>query len=107
MWARFVFFHFESRRISLEIYLTIPCHLSIVFYLIEAVVLDIFGLIHMTHKSHMFPFPTILVLRDTQVYVGSLNYCNMAPNIKTFIDKVFCSGTTLRVLDIDPNYSYI
>jgi len=28
-------------------------------------------------------------------------------NIKTSIDEVFCFGTTLRVLDVDPNYCYV
>jgi len=100
-------FYFESKKVSLEICLIISCHLSIIFHLIGAIALDIFGPMRMTCESYIFSFPTILVLRDTQVHVGSSNCCNVVFDIETSINKVFYSGITLRVLDIDPNYSYI
>ena len=105
--ARFIFFYFKSKKVSLEICFTIPYHLSVIFYLIEAIILDTFGPMHMTYKIHISQFLPILALRNTQIYVGFLNHYNVVSNIEASINKVFCSSTTLRALDIDPNYSYI
>jgi len=80
---------------------------SIVFNLIGTVAFDIFGPMHVIHESHMTPFPTILTLRDTWVHIYSSNCYNVTSDIGTSVNEVFYPSTTLRVPDIDPNYSYI
>jgi len=58
-------------------------------------------------ESCISSFPTILILRNTQVYIGFFNHCDVVSDIEASIDEVFCSSTTLRVPDIDLNYSHI
>jgi len=102
--ARFTFFSFKSGGISLEICLTTPHHLSVVFYLMGTIAFDIFGFMCMICKSCM---SSILALRDIWVHVCSLNHCNVTSNIKTSVNEVFSLGTTLRVPDINLDYSYV
>ena len=105
MRAQFAFFILESKGVSLEIYLTAPYYLFIVINFKRSVAFDTFKT--MIHKSHIILFPAILTLWDTQIHICFSNSCNIMFNIKTSIDKVFCFGTTLRVLDVDPNYCYV
>ena len=100
-------FSFKSGRISLEIHLTISHQLSIIFYLMEIIVFDIFRPMYVTHKSHVFPFPTILVLRDIWVYICFSNCCNMTSNIKASVGDTFSLITTFRVLDINPDHIHV
>ena len=73
----------------------------------ETVAFDIFGPMHVTHESHMTSFPTILILRNTWIYIYSSNCCSVTSDIGTPINEVFCSSITLRVPDTDLNYSHI
>jgi len=55
----------------------------------------------------MTPFPTILALRNSQIYISSLNCSNKASYIKASAYDLFCVGTTLRVPNVDPDDRYV
>jgi len=71
------------------------------------IVFNTFGPMHVTHKSHVSLFPTILALRDTWVYICFLNCCNVTSNIEASVDDAFSLGTTFRVPDIDTDDSHV
>ena len=68
--TRLSFLGFESRRISFKVSLIIPHHLSVIFNFMKTIALLAFGIMYMAGKDSMFPLPTILILRNTRVYVG-------------------------------------
>jgi len=47
MWAQIAFFHFNARDVSFLIHLATPPKLSMVFRLVKAIALDIFGALRM------------------------------------------------------------
>ena len=101
--AQFAFLILESKRVSLEICLTVPYYLFIVINFKRSVVFDTFKT--MIHKSHIILFSAILALWDIWVHICFSNSCNIMSNIKTSVDEIFCFGTTLRVLDVDTTMS--
>ena len=48
----------------------------------------------------MTPFPTLLALWNTQVYVHPSNGCNKTTNIEASVDKSFHIHVTLRISNI-------
>ena len=52
--ARFVFFGFESEVIGFEVNLTTLCYSSMMFYLIETIILDISRSMSLICKNHVF-----------------------------------------------------
>jgi len=55
----------------------------------------------------MSPLPTVLALRNAWVYVSSVNGCNKLSNVKSMIDDVLCTRTTLEIPDIHPDHCLI
>ena len=55
----------------------------------------------------MAPLPTVLVLRDTWVRVGTLNSSDVASNIKASVDDVLSYRTTLGIPDVYPNHCLV
>ena len=105
--ARFAFFCFKSREVSLEIHFITPCYLSIVLYLMKAVIFDIFSSIHLTSKCYMTSFLTILILRNTWIYISFLNCRDVTFYIEVSVDKVFYLWTILKIPDINLDYRHI
>ena len=67
----------------------------------------VFRAMCMTSKSGMTPLPTILVLRNARVYVGSPNGCNLLTYIEISVNKILYFCTILRILNIDLYNSYV
>ena len=61
IWARFSFFYFKSREISLEISLIISYYLPVMFNFVT-IIFDAFKAIYTTHKSCVILFLAILAL---------------------------------------------
>jgi len=80
--ARFTFLGFESEGISFKASLITPCHFSVILHLIRAIILDTPRSMSSTCKNHVFPFPTILTLRNTWVYTNSSNCYDIISNMK-------------------------
>ena len=55
----------------------------------------------------MSPLPAIFALEDAQVYIHFSNSDNVSSNVKVSIDQHFTILSTLSVLNIDQNDSYI
>ena len=71
-----------------------------VFNLIGSIILDTFRLLYMTCKSHIISLLTILILRDSGIYICFLNDYNVISNIETSVNKLFSFGSILGVLNI-------
>jgi len=52
-------------------------------------------------------FLTILILRNTWIYISSLNCRNVTFYIEVSVDEVFYLWTILEIPNIDPDYRYI
>ena len=107
MWVQNICFYLETRRVGLLIHLATPPKLMMVFRLVRAIALDVLGALNTAWHGSMSPSPTILVLRDIWVHIGSLNSSNKSSYIKAPINKTFSLTTTLNVPDINPNNYYI
>ena len=82
-------FFFKSEGISLKICLITPHHISVVFYLIQTITLNIIRSMHMTYEDYVPLFPTIIALKNTRIYVCFSNHHNVAFYVKTSVDKAF------------------
>jgi len=52
-------------------------------------------------------FPIVFTLWYSEVHVYTMNHGNEATNIKSPIDKTLSFGSTLSILDIDPDDGHI
>ena len=102
--TRFSFLGFESRRICFKVGLIILCHL---FIMLDFMMIIAFRAMCMTSKSGMTPLPTIFVLRNARVYVGSPDSCNLLTYIEISVNKILCFCTILRISNIDLYNSYV
>ena len=57
--------------------------------------------------TEITPLPTVLVLWNTWVHVGTLNSSNITFYVKTTVDNVLSCRTTLGIPDVHPNYYLI
>ena len=51
--------------------------------------------------------PTVLVLRDSKVHVGSTNSCDVVVYVKVPINKQFSITSALHILYINPNNYHV
>ena len=107
MWAQIAFFCFDVRGVSFLIHLTTPPKLLMVFRLVEAIVLDIFGALETAWHDRMSPSPTVLALEDAWIHISSTNSCNISFYIKAPVDKIFSLTATLNVPNVNPNNWHI
>ena len=75
--------------------------------LMGTITLDTFCALDSTHTLHMTPFPIVLTLWNSRVYIGTTNYGNKAANIEHSVDEDFCFHTTLSVSNINPYDGHI
>ena len=71
------------------------------------VTLNTFGPLNATYSHNVLPFPTILALQDTWVYVGSMNRGNKAFYIEASVDYFLGVGLILSIPNINPDYGHI
>ena len=79
----------------------------VVFQLVWSIALDTFHSMCMTWEHNVFPLPTILVLRYAWIHICTLDSYNLATHIKVPVNDTFSLRTTLSILNINPNNSYI
>ena len=106
IWAQIVFFCFNV-GVSFLIHLTTPPKLLMVFRLVRAVVLDIFGALRMAWYGRMSPSPAVLALGDAWVHIGSMNGCDISSYIKAPVDEIFSLTATLNVPNVNSNDRHI
>ena len=82
---RFFLFSLKYWWIYFEIYFTSLSKMLIMFDFIRIIAFDILWFMSITQDGGIFPFSTIFILWNTQVYVCSINYSNIT-YIKIFID---------------------
>jgi len=78
--------NFESRRVCLKVSFVVLSYILMMFKFVRAVALSIFGTMSMAGKCSMILFLIIFILRNTRIYVGSLNGYNVMSYIKTFVN---------------------
>ena len=100
-------FHFQSRWICFLIGFATPCELSMVLWSVRTIAFDTFGLLDSTWKCWVALSLKILALGDTWIYIGSLNGGNVIACIEIPVDNHFSITTTLYILYINPNDSYV
>ena len=93
--------------ICLEIFLTAPSKLAMVFSFMWSIILDTFWTLSSTSKYYMFLFSVVFILKNAKVYIHTLNSGNIAFYIKTSINQAFSSATTLNIPYIQPNNSHV
>ena len=72
-----------------------------IFNFIKTIALLAFGTIYMTGKDSMFPLPTILILRNTGVYVGFSDGYNVLSYIEISVNKTLSLCTILKVPNVN------
>ena len=77
---------FKFREVSLEICLTTPHYLPVIFNFVRTVTLDVFETMHVICKNNVFLFLVILILKNVRVYIYILNCYNVATNVKVSVD---------------------
>ena len=75
--------------------LTTLHYIPIVFNFVRTIIFLAFSAMCIASKSYMSLFPTVFVLRNTKVHIGSLNSSNTIPYIKTFVNKILGLNTIL------------
>jgi len=86
--------------VGFKVSLTTPCYLPVVFDFMRTIILLIFSTMCITDKSGIFLLPTILILRNTRVYVSFLNSSDMLFYIETSVNRTPSLHTSLRVPNI-------
>ena len=77
---------FKLWRIYFLIYFTTPPEFTVVLQFVEAIIFDALWPLDPARKSWVTPSPTVFVLRDSRVGVGTSNCSNEWSNIETSID---------------------
>jgi len=77
------------------------------FGFIWTVAFDTLRTLNPACTGQMSQFPTVFTLRNTWVYVSTMNCSNVASNIEALIDETFDFGTTLNIPNVEPYNGYI
>lgn len=101
--TEFFFLCLKSWRVGLEVYLATSCHISMVFDLVRIIISNTFCTVHVVCKGSMVLFSVVFVLKNTRVYVCSIDSCNIAFYIKASVNMAFSLRATLSVLYINPD----
>ena len=72
--------------------------MTVMFGLVWTVAFDISRILKLASKSGVLLLLAILALRDTRIYVCSLNCCNEAFCIETSVNQAFSLTSTLNIL---------
>jgi len=84
--TKFPLFHFKSRRINLEVQFAILYEMLVMLTLVWAIAFNIFWTLNPTCKNRMSPLPVVFTLRNSEVYVCSIDGSNVASNIEAPIN---------------------
>ena len=107
VWTWLITLYFKSWRISLEVYFATLYKISIVFYLMRAIIFDAFESMYMAHEYCIAPLPAVLILGYSWIHVSIFNCSNIASYIEASVNQTFGIDTALDILYVDPNYSHI
>ena len=65
------------------------------FDFIRAIILLTFSLMCIAGKGSMFPFSTILILKNTRIYIGPSNSSNILFYTTVSVNQTLCFGIIL------------
>ena len=74
---------------------------------VGTITLHTFGPLNTAYTSCMAPFPTVLVLWNIQIHIGSANRNDKASYVEVSVDDFFGIWPILSIPNIDPDYSHI
>ena len=86
---------------------TTPYFLSMVFSNMSSIAIGTPGDVRSTTKCCMSPLPTVLALWNPQVHISPVNGRNKLFNVKSTIDNVLHTQTTLGISDVHPDHCHI
>ena len=81
--------------------------LSVVFSRMSSIVLGTPGDMRTATKCQMSPLPTVLVLQDTWVHIGTFDGSNKMSDVEAMIDAVLRQRTALGIPDIHPDHCHV
>ena len=96
-----------SHMIYFLIFNATPHFLSVMFGIMSSITLSTPRDMRATTQYQISLLPTVLTLRNSQVYVSSTNGCNKLSNIKLSIDDILRTRTTLGIPDVYPYHCFI
>lgn len=103
----FTFFCFETRDVYFIIYLVTLCKVVIVFWFMWAVIFNTLHSLNSAWKGSVILFPTVFVLKYSQVHICSLDDGNIVSYIETSINEASCLATTLKVPNIQLHNGHV
>jgi len=62
---------------------------------------------HTICESSVFLFPAVLALEDIRIHVCTTDSCNVTSNVEASVDEILSFRTTLRILNVDLDNSYV
>ena len=73
----------------------------------RAITLYAFSSLNSAYFHHIFPLPTVLTLRNSQIYIHSPNSNDIASHIKVSIDEAFHPQTILYIPNVELNNRHV
>ena len=73
----------------------------------RTITLHTFGPLSVAYASHVAPFPTVLVLRNSWIHVSSADSSNIAFYIEVSVDDFFSIRLILSIPNVNPDYCHI
>ena len=73
----------------------------------RAITLHILRPLDAADTSHVTPFPAVLTLQHTRVYVGTTDCSSIASNIEASVDDLLGVRPILCIPDVEPDDSHV
>jgi len=73
----------------------------------RAITLHTFSPLDTAYSSHVTPLPTVLTLKNTQIYIGPAYCSDITSNIEMSVDNFLGVGPILHVPDVDLYDSHV
>ena len=80
--TQFTLFGFEMWRVQFEVGFVAPGHISVMFNLVGASTFLTLGAVRFAREGYMIPFPAIVTLRHSWIYISTSNVINRPPEPK-------------------------
>ena len=104
---KILLFCFKCERICFQVCLITLHYFSVMCNFMETIIFLAFGIVYIASKNSIILLPTILLLRNARVHVGSSNNSNMMIYIETFVNKTFYFHTILRIPNVNLYNSHV
>jgi len=105
--AQFFLLCFKPKRVSFRIYFTIPSEIMMIFRFMRTIALYAFRSLNSTWKCCMTPFPAILVLEYSWIYICIPDGYYVASNVEASTYQSFSLVTALNIPNVKPDNGHV